>query len=116
MKKHSIVLTSSLALVVISFVSFAVEIPIDVPERGYVSIQVCAAQGAIVSSAVSPEPLEKGSRTVDWDMRDTIDGSKLGTGEYTYRAVWIPEYTLAYRGCFYPTSPDANRGSSTWSG
>ena len=79
MKKHSIVLTSSLALVVIS-------------------------------------PLEKGSRTVDWDMRDTIDGSKLGTGEYTYRAVWIPEYTLAYRGCFYPTSPDANRGSSTWSG
>ena len=112
MKKHSIVPFCSSALIVVSFASFAVEIPVDVPERGYVSIQVCDAQGAIVSSAVSPEPLEKGSRTVDWDMRDTIDGSKLGTGEYTYKAVWIPDHTLTYRGCFYPTPlPD---GQTPW--
>ena len=112
MKKHSIVPFCSSALVVVSFASFAVEIPVDVPERGYVSIQVCDAQGAIVSSAVSPEPLEKGARTVEWDMRDTIDGNKLGTGEYTYKAVWIPDHTLTYRGCFYPTPlPD---GQTPW--
>lgn len=112
MKKLSIVPVCSLALIVISFVSFAVEIPVDVPERGYVSLQILDAKGDVVGHAISPEPLEKGKRTVEWDMRATIDGSKLGTGEYTYRAVWIPEHTLTYRGCFYPTPlPD---GQTPW--
>ena len=70
--------------------SFAIEIPVEVPSRGYVSLQIFDSNGEVVGHAISQEPLEKGSRTVDWDMRDTIDGNKLGTGEYTYRAVRLP--------------------------
>ena len=69
--------------------SCAIEIPVEVPSRGYVSLQIFDSNGEVVGHAISQEPLEEGSRTVDWDMRDTIDGGKLGTGEYTYRAVWI---------------------------
>ena len=97
MKKHSIIPFCSSALVAVSFASFAVEIPVDVPERGYVSLQIFDSKGEVAGNVISPQPLEKGARTVEWDMRDTIDGSKLGTGEYTYKAVWIPDHTLTYR-------------------
>ena len=92
--------------------SFAIDIPVEVPSRGYVSLQIFDSNGEVVGHAISQEPLEKGSRTVDWDMRDTIDGSKLGTGEYAYKAVLVPDHTLTYRGYFYPTPlPD---GQTPW--
>ena len=90
----------------------AYPIKVNVPERGYVSLQILDSNGQVVGGAISPEPLEKGARTVDWDMRDAIDGGRLGAGEYSYRAVWVPDHTLIYRGCFYPTPlPD---GQTPW--
>ena len=90
----------------------AYPIKVNVPERGYVSLQILDSNGQVVGGAISPEPLEKGARTVDWDMRDAIDGGRLGAGEYSYRAVWVPDHTLTYRGCFYPTPlPD---GQTPW--
>ena len=81
----------------------AIDIPVDVPARGYVSLQIRNAAGEVVGNAISPEPLEKGRQYVDWDLTGPDDGARAPEGEYTYKAVWIPEHTLTWRGCFYPT-------------
>ena len=91
---------------------YAFEIPVDVPARGYVSLQIFDSKGEVVGHAISQEPLEKGSRTVEWNRRGIDDGKACGEGEYTYKAVWVPDHTLTYRGYFYPTPlPD---GTTPW--
>ena len=104
---------------VLALVSFfalaacAIDIPVDVPERGYVSMQIRDKSGELVGNAISPTPLEKGRQTVRWDLTGPDDGAMAGEGTYTYKAVWIPEHTLTWRGCFYPTPlPD---GATPWS-
>ena len=90
----------------------AIDIPVEVPERGYVSLQIRNAAGEVVGNAISPEPLEKGRGAVDWDLTGPDDGARAPEGEYTYKAVWVPEHTLTWRGCFYPTPlPD---GATPW--
>ena len=104
---------------VLALVSFfalaacAIDIHVDVPERGYVSMQIRDKSGEVVGNAISPTPLEKGRQTVRWDLTGPDDGAMVGEGTYTYKAVWIPEHTLNWRGCFYPTPlPD---GATPWS-
>ena len=36
----------------------AIDIPVEVPERGYVSLQIRNAAGEVVGNAISPTPLE----------------------------------------------------------
>ena len=95
--------TIILPLALAALAAGAVDVPVDVPERGYVSIQIRNAAGEVVGNAISPEPLEKGRQYVDWDLTGPDDGVRAPEGEYTYKAVWIPEHTLTWRGCFYPT-------------
>ena len=68
--------------------------------------------GEVVGNAISPEPLEKGRQYVDWDLTGPDDGARAPEGEYTYKAIWIPEHTLTWRGCFYPTPLPA--GATPW--
>ena len=65
----------------------AIDIPVDVPARGYVSIQIRNAAGEVVGNAISPEPLKKGRQYVDWDLTGPDDGARAPEGEYTYKAV-----------------------------
>ena len=112
MKRHELLPACSAAVVVAALATFAVEIPVEVPERGYVSVQIRNASGDTVGNVITQEPLEKGKGVVDWDLTGPDDGVRQGEGKYTYSAVWIPEHTLAYRGCFYPTPlPD---GTTPW--
>ena len=82
--------------------SNAYPITVNVPERGYVSLQISDSKGEVVSHAVSADILDKGERTIEWDMRDTIEGGRLPVGKYSYKAILIPDHSLIYQGCFYP--------------
>lgn len=84
--------------------SHAYPITVNVPERGYISLQISDSKGEVVSHAVSADILDKGERTIEWDMRDTIEGGRLPVGKYSYKAILIPDHSLIYQGCFYPTA------------
>ena len=78
MKRHSLFFLCTAALV--ARPSFAVEIPIDVPLRGYVSLQIRNEAGEVVGHAVSPKPLEPGRRSVEWNLSGPDDGVRQGAG------------------------------------
>ena len=75
MKTHTILLAAFATTAVYAF-----EIPVDVPARGYVSLQIFDSKGEVVGHAISQEPLEKGSRTVEWNRRGIDDGKACGEG------------------------------------
>ena len=60
MKRHELLPACSAVVVAAALATFAVEIPVEVPERGYVSVQIRNASGDTVGNVITQEPLEKG--------------------------------------------------------
>ena len=83
MKRYEILTACSAIVTAAVFSTFAVEIPVNVPERGYVSVQIRNTAGETVGNVITKEPLEKGKGFVDWDLTGPDDGVRQGEGKYT---------------------------------
>ena len=66
MKRHALLPACSAAVAAAALATFAVEIPVEVPERGYVSVQIRNAAGDTVGNVITQEPLEKGRGVNDY--------------------------------------------------
>jgi len=82
------------------------------PEDGYVSLQVVAADGQVVCQLVNGEFRKKGPQEVAWDGLTTMNwrtpGEPVPPGTYTTRGLWHKGLGLRLRGWA------ANAGSAPW--
>jgi hypothetical protein len=99
------------------------EIPFDMPEEGYVSVQILGPDGRVVRQLLTAELCGKGKHSVKWDGLTTASFRRPGTvvpeGEYTWRAIYHRGIGMRLRGwaCNAGGAPwDGPQGNENWGG
>lgn len=89
-------------------------IAFNMPEDGYVSLNIFGADGTVARQLLSCEFLTKGQHEIPWDGLGTLNwrtpGQPVAPGEYTWEAIWHKGIGLRLVGWA------ANSGASPWDG
>jgi len=97
-------------------------ISFTMPEDGYISLNICAANGTVVRQLLNAAFYPKGEHTVQWDGLTTpvyrTPGQPASTGVYAWKAIAHPGFHLTLRGwaSYGGSAPWENSPTSTWGG
>jgi len=101
------------------FKSVAVEVPGD----GIVSLNILNKEGLVVRQLLNGEFLTKGKHQIKWDGLTNYSvkrpGETVPAGEYTWTALYHPQFGLRFRGwaCNGGSAPwDGPSGKTNWGG
>jgi outer membrane protein assembly factor BamB len=98
-------------------------IAIDVPGDGIVSLNILNKEGLVVRQLLNGEFLTKGKHQIPWDGLTNYSvkqpGDPVPAGEYTWTALYHPQFGLRFRGwaCNGGSAPwDGPSGKTNWGG